>query len=241
MLILFGDSFASDLPISEHKTWFEMLAEQLGVEYKSYAVNGSSFEYSTLKLYEYLQSDWSPDDIIIFVLTSTNRSPVVSEDFDPGWGALTMGKVFYDTFSSRDKHLLDVRPESTEHFTRHKQYYKDWFELQNDDLILAQRFMLLKCLHSLSNRTISISGWDFERKIADQFQDHINGELHQIAANEIRNGDILDFIEKHGVDFRRNHMHESNHQVFASLLYQKLSGENIDFTTEKFHKNLYEI
>ena len=241
MLVLFGDSFASVHPTGPHQTWFEMLAEKLGTNYKSYAVDGSSFEYSTLKFYEYLQTDWSPEDIIIFILTSITRSPVIQDDFNPSWAALASGKVFYDTLPPRDQQLLDIRAESTSHFEKYKQYYKDWFKLQNDDLILAQRFMLLKCLHSLSNKTLSISGWESERKISDNFVDHINGSLLSISINEIKNGNMLDFIDKHGKDFRRNHLHESNHRVLYELIYKKLSGEDIEFSTELFHKNVYEI
>lgn len=241
MLVLFGDSFASVVPDGDYQTWFEMLADKLGVAYKSYAIRGSSFEYSTLKFYEYLQSDWSPDDIIIFVLTSANRSPVVSSDFDPSWAALTTGKVFYDTLSARDKKLIDALSESNEHYTQYKQYYRDWVILQNDDLVLAQRFMLLKCLHSLSNKTISISGWEIERKIPTHFENHINGSLSEVAANEITTRKILDLVEKYGKDFRRNHLHESNHCILSDLIYKKLIGEEVEFSTELFHKNLYHV
>lgn len=245
MLVLFGDSFASVHPTGPNKTWFELLAEKLGINYKSYAVDGSSFEYSTLKFYEYLQTDWSPDDIIIFILTSITRSPVIKDDFNPScaaaMGLLASGITLPDTRSFRDPHVLDVKEKSHRHFVKYKHYYTEWLNLQNEDLILAQRFMLLKCLHSLSNKTLSISGWEFERKISDNFADHINASLSSISLDEIKNGNILDFVNKHGRDFRRNHLHEHNHHVLSDLIYKKLTGEDIEFSTELFHKNVYEI
>ena len=242
MLVLFGDSFASDWHEGEHKPWFELLAEDLGTTHKTYAVHGSSFEYSTLKFFEYVNSDeYSPDDHIVFILTSTVRSPVVADDFVPRWAALTYPKVFYDQQKSGYKKQLDKITEPDEHFNRFKNFYKDWFVLQNDDLILAQRYMLIAALHALPNKTISISGWDTETPIAHKFDDHINCLLWEASDNEIVDGSIWDFMSKHGRDFRKNHLHESNHIILKDAVYKQFNGEKSELTLDSFHKNIYNL
>lgn len=242
MLVLFGDSFASEWEIeSGYKSWFQLLAEELNTEYKTYGMHGTSFEYSTLKFYQYLNSEYNQDDIIVFVLTSPYRSPVISEDFVPNWAAMTYGKVFYDQQSTRDKRMLDERPDSDEHFNRYKTYYKDWFKLQNNELVLAQRFILLSALHSLPNKTISISGWDTEMPITDKFPNHLSPALWQASENEISDGSIVDFMEKHGKDFRKNHFHEKNHYVLKDEVHSHIVTGESNLTVDSFHKNLYSV
>jgi hypothetical protein len=242
MLVLFGDSFASEWHEGDHTPWFKMLAEELGTTYKTYGVHGSSFEYSTLKFFEYLNSDeYSPDDHIVFVCTSTIRSPVIAEDFVPRWAALAYGKVFRDEQSEKYRNQLDKIKEPDEHFNRFKNFYKDWFLLQNDDLILAQRFMLLSTLHSLPNKTVSISGWDTETPIAKSFDKHINCLLWEASNNEIADGSIWDFMGKHGRDFRMNHFEEQNHHVLKDATYSYLTGNPVEITVDSFQKNIFTL
>lgn len=241
MLVLFGDSFASEWEYGDHKSWFQLLAEELGTTYKTYGLHGTSFEYSTLKFYQYLNTEYTEDDVIVFTLTSPYRSPTISEDFIPSWAAMAYGKVFYDRQNSRDRRMLDERPESDEHFNRFKNFYKDWFFLQNNDLVLAQRYMVLSTLHSLPNKTVSISGWDTELPISHKFNNHLCPSLWQASENEISGGSIVDFMEKHGKDFRKNHFHESNHYVLKDEVYSQLMTGTCNLTVDSFHKNLYNL
>ena len=242
MLVLFGDSFASDWHEGEHTPWFELLAQDLNTTHKTYGVHGSSFEYSTLKFFEYINSDeYSPDDYIVFILTSTVRSPVVADDFVPRWAALTYPKVFYDQQNAGYKKQLDKITEPDEHFNRFKNFYKDWFLLQNDNLILAQRYMLLAALHALPNRTVSLSGWDTETSISHKFDNHLNCLLWQASDNEIVDGSVWDFMTKHGRDFRKNHLHESNHTILKDAVYSQLVHGKSDLTLDSFNKNIYTL
>jgi len=242
MLVLFGDSFVSEWHEGNHTPWFKMLADELGTTYKTYGVHGSSFEYSTLKFFEYLNSDeYSPDDQIVFVLTSTVRSPVVAEDFNPRWAAITYAKVFYDQQSATYKKQLDKITDPDEHFDRFRSFYKDWFLLQNDDLILAQRYMLLAALHALPNKTVSISGWETETPVSHHFADHINCLLWVASDNEVEDGSIWDFIATHGRDFRMNHLHEDNHYILKDAVYSQMNTGANDLTVDSFNKNLYRL
>lgn len=242
MLILFGDSFVSPWHEGDHKTWFELLAEDLGTTYKTYGVHGSSFEYSTLKFFEYLNSEeYNPEDYIVFVLTSNVRSPVIAKDFVPRWAALTYAKVFYDQQDKAYQKRLDKITEPDEHFNRFKTFYKDWFLLQNNDLILAQRYMLLSTLHSLPNKTVSISGWNIETPVASKFDNHINCLLWEASDNEIVGGSIWDFITQHGRDFRMNHFEEKNHLVLKDAVYSYFTDKPIPFTVDSFHKNIFKL
>lgn len=247
MLVLFGDSFVSEPDLSEHPsthaTWFKMLADDLGIEYKTYGESGSSFEYSTLKFFEYLTSDnYDPTDQIVFVLTDSNRSPVIAKEFVPKWAALTQPKVFSKHLDATSRQQISKLTDSDEHYTRFKTFYKDWFLLKNDDLILAQRYMLLQTLHSLPNKTVSISLGDGEATMAKHFPKHAKFSLWQISTDEISDGGMWDYVKKHGPqDLRLNHLHEKNHYVLKDAVYSYLTDDSSDFNTQSFHKNLFSV
>jgi len=249
MLVLFGDSFISepdslaDPKTSNHSTWFKLLADDLGIEYKTYGESGSSFEYSTLKFFEYLTGDsYDPNDQIIFVLTADNRSPIVAEEFVPKWAALTHSKVFSDRYDAESRQQLAKLTDSDEHYTRFKNFYKDWFLLKNQDLILAQRYMLLQTLHSLPNKTVSISVNDSEASVAKHFPKHATFSLWQISTDEISDGGIWEYVKKHGPhDLRLNHLHEKNHYALKDAVYSYLTDDCSDFSTQTFHKNLFSV
>lgn len=241
MLVLFGDSFVSEWDSSDHPSWFDLLAKELNTTYKTYGTRGSSFEYSTLMFYQYLMNDYDSEDVIVFVLTSPNRSPVVTDEFDPSWAAQAYGKVFYKEQNSRDKKIIDGLSDSSEHYNRYRTYYKDWFMLQSNDLILAQRYVLLTALHSLSNKTVSLSGWDTELPISNKFNNHLSASLWQAAENQITDGHFVDLLSKHGRDFRQNHFHEENHIILKNGVYSCLTDGDTTLTVDSFAKNLYSI
>jgi hypothetical protein len=77
-LVLFGDSFCAEYTDTDGKyIWWKETAKTLGLGINNYARRGSSLNYATVKYYEYLNKSYSPDDIIIFVVTSSGRSPLV--------------------------------------------------------------------------------------------------------------------------------------------------------------------
>jgi hypothetical protein len=245
MLILFGDSFASESKCpktSSHSSWFKMLADDLGIEYKTYGESGYSFEYSTLKFFEYLTGDaYDPNDYIVFVLTAASRSPIITKDFVPNWAALAYHKVWPEFIDAGIQQQIDKLTDSDEHYTRFRQFYRDWFLLQNQDLISAQRYMLLNTLHSLPNKTVSISiDLDNEASIAKNFPKHAEFSLLQISSDEIIDGDIWDYIRKYGEDNRLNHLHEKNHYVLKDAVYSCLTDDNFSgFNAQSFYKKLF--
>jgi hypothetical protein len=249
MLVLFGDSFISEpwqkcREDSDHPTWFKMLSDILEIEYKTYGEVGSSFEYSTLKFYQYLTSkDYDPEDLIVFVLTTSGRSPVIAKEFLPEWAYLASHKTFSEHLDEPKRQHIDSLTDSDEHYNKYKNFYRDWFSLKNDDLILAQRYMLLQTLHSLPNKTISISVGDVESPIASNFPAHANFSLLQISNDEIIDDDLWGIVRKRGsYDRRINHLQEKNHYVLRDAVYAGLTDNNFsNYNRKSFHKNLFSV
>jgi hypothetical protein len=271
MLVLFGDSFISEsveanpgihgfansgthpdddnnYDACEHPTWFKMLSDDLGTEYKTYGKPGSSFEYSSLKFFEYLISDdYNPNDQIVFVLTTADRSPVIAKDFLPEWAAWAANKVFPEYLDSIGRQRIEKLTNSDEHYSRFKQFYRDWFVLKNQDLILAQRYFLLQTLHALPNKTVSISVNVTESSIEKFFPTHSKFLLGKISMEEFSSGPIQSMqqiIKKYAgrYDHRLNHLHEKNHRVLKDVIYAGLTDGNFsDFDAKSFHKTLFSI
>ena len=260
MLVLFGDSFISESyeavpgthPESDdiedtcdHPTWFQMLSDDLGTEYKTYGKPGSSFEYSSLKFFEYLTStDYDPNDQIVFVLTTGERSPVIAKDFRPEWAGWAIYKVYPELLDSNGRELTTKLTDSDEHYTRYKQFYRDWILLKNQDLIVAQRYFLLQTLHSLPNKTVSISVGDEESPLEKFFPNHAKFYLGRISVDEFSNDDIREITTKTAGrhDHRLNHLHEKNHNVLKEAVYAGLTGGNFsDFNAKSFHKKLFSL
>jgi hypothetical protein len=258
MLVLFGDSFISESvkanpgnhpesdnieDICDHPTWFEMLSGDLGTEYKTYGRPGSSFEYSSLKFFEYLTSaDYDPNDQIVFVLTSGERSPVIAKDFNPEWAGWAFYKVYPELLDSKGRQLTSKLTASDEHYTKYKQFYRDWILLKNQDLIVAQRYFLLQTLHSLPNKTVSISVGKEESSIEKFFPIHGKFCLGRISVDEFSTGDIWEIVTKNAGrhDRRLNHLDKKNHDVLKDAVYAGLTGGNFsDFNAKSFHKNLF--
>lgn len=245
MLVLFGDSFASEPESTpKHSPWFKLLADDLGIEYKSYGKSGSSLEYSTLKFFEYLTgNDYDPNDQIVFILTTSDRSPVIAEEFSPKWAALTYSKVFPEHLDAKSQQQVAKLTDSDEHYTRFKQFYRDLYLLQNQTLISAQRYTLLQTLHSLPNKTVSISVGEDETFIAKHFPKHTTFSLLPVSSGEISDGGVWEFVKKYGPeDFRMNHLDEKNHYVLKDAVYTYLTDDNFfDFNAEFFYRNLFSV
>jgi hypothetical protein len=260
MLVLFGDSFISESyhkntdthpdagnneDACDHPTWFKMLSDDLGTEYKTYGRPGSSFEYSTLKFFEYLTStDYDPTDQIVFAITTSERSPVITKEFLPEWAYLASYKAYPEHLDPISRQRTDKLTKSDEHYTRYKQFYRDWYLLKNQDLIVAQRYFLLQTLHSLPNKTVSISVSGAESSIAKFFPKHAKFSLGQISTEEFSDDDTLKTAKKcaGSYDHRLNHLDEKNHHVLRDAVYAGLTDNNFsDFNAKSFHKNLFSV
>ena len=260
MLVLFGDSFISEphqtnshpLPVADnigdwhdHPTWFKMLSDDLRTEYKTYGKHGSSFEYSSLKFFEYLSSaDYDPNDQIVFVLTTTERSPVIAKDFLPEWACQASHKAYPELLDSKGRQRTEKLTASDEHYTKYKQFYRDWFLLKNQDLILAQRYFLLQTLHSLPNKTVSISVSDAEYSIEKFFPNHGKFRLGQISIEEFSGGNVRKASTKYAglYDYRLNHLTKVNQQVLRNAVYSCLTEGNFsNFDQQSFYKNLFSM
>lgn len=260
MLVLFGDSFISESchtnsdlrpivdnieDVHDHPTWFKMLSDDLGTEYKTYGKLGSSFEYSSLKFFEYLTSaDYDPTDQIVFVLTTGERSPVVAKEFFPEWAAWANHKAYPEHLDPMSRQRTEKFTSADDHYTKYKQFYRDWFLLKNQDLIVAQRYFLLQTLHSLPNKTASLSTSPTESSIEKFFPNHGKFSLGQISIEEFSGGGVREASNKYaGVyDYRLNHLTELNHRVLRDAVYSCLTEGNFSkFDSQSFHKNLFSL
>jgi hypothetical protein len=265
MLVLFGGSFVCEPydtnpelhPVadivsdniedydSDHLSWFKMLSDDLGTEYKTYGKPGISFEHSMLEFFEYLTSaDYDSNDQIVFTLTASDRSPVISKEFRPEWAYLASYKIHPEQLNSTSRQLTGKLTSADEHYKRFNQFYKDWFLLKNQDLIVAQRYFLLQTLHSLPNKTVSISVGIAESSIAKFFPKHAKFNLGEISIEEICAGDLQDIVRKNAgrYDHRLNHLHEINHHVLKDIVYAGLTDDNFsNFNSKSFHKNIVSL
>lgn len=222
-LVLFGDSYCAeyDNTISQ-ETWWKRVASNLELGIKNYAVRGSSLNYSTVKYYEYLNGSYSVDDIIIFTITSSGRSPLVHPDFPPSSSAIM--QLFSTRGFSLDK--IPFPDMVKNHYIDHKDFYKTWFQFYNPDLHLSQVNLIREALHGLKNKKLLINAFD-EAKASDftrLYDFHLDGCITEISNKEFAS--LNDgYPMRRMVDERANHLSPENHDIFAEYILKCLDGD----------------
>lgn len=246
-LVIFGDSYADKVrggpTLDKIFAWYDHLAEKLNLTVLHYGRNASSIEFSMNKLYEYINSsEYSEQDIIIFVSTSLSRSPIIHNDVPDA----TAGKwVSYlnGSLSKDDQHYA--------HFRMNHNFYKQLFEWFNHNLAHQQRTNISCLLKILPNTAIIISAFQndvdhalrADRKYLLANDDNfilINTNLHRITVDELSgsNKQFFDFHKFFGGECRHSHLSKSNNIILADQLYQCLVHKtNKYFDASKFKKN----
>lgn len=234
-LVLFGDSFCAEYESTINKnTWWKQVAKQKNLDIKNYAIRGSSLNYSIVKYYEYLNTAYSPEDNIIFVVTSSARSPIVHKDFPPECAAIL--QMFHmQGFKFEQRNL----PQSLiEHFTNHRGFYETWYRFYNLDQHLSQVSLVREALNGLSNKKLLINAFDeatsgqFSRK----YDFHLAGDMNNISVSEFVTH--FDYIRSRDrfVDDRANHFSEANHDIFTDYIIKSLDGNCISMLDIDFKR-----
>ena len=243
-LVIFGDSFAStnigvSLEESSGVIWFVELAKKLGLEIKNYAHPGTSFEYSIREFGRYISTiDYCEDDIIIFVMTSIYRSPILSEDIPPHFASYMTS--FLDGSLSKD-HM------AYEHYFKNKEMYKSLHK--NYDTYLADtiRKTLIITLKQLKNTCLVIpafeSSFDFSKKndpnillAEDTSTIVIKSNLYDISEKEIIEAGYPEFRNFFKRELRNCHLCNTNNTILAEQLYKCIENKNSDHFDEKKYK-----
>ncbi len=242
-LVVFGDSFADTRWHSkEHASfiWVESLAKKLKLEAVSYGLNGTSIQYSFLKLYEYLNSDtYSTEDIIVFVCTSNSRSPIVDASIDPQTSA------HWIRFLENDSGL---KKDIDKHYRTNETFYRTLFKYYNFDLAHQVRSNVAFLLKSIPNRSIIISAFDDidfslieSRKFLLRNDPKfllINAKLIEISNKEIIGEDFIQFHNFFGAELRATHLSRSNNEILADQLYKCITNRSDKyFDKTQYKKN----
>lgn len=247
-LIIFGDSFAEtskrwDFFSSERlqkvpghirnlKPWSTILANKLKCsKLVNYGRGGSSLFYSMQCINQYIETDYNPNDYIIFITTSPHRLPIIWDvekykDIEPGWQAVLM--------SFMTGKMKDDWPQS-KFYNDNKQVCEWVFNHLSTDKNHAMMIRFsTSYITNLPNKSICIPAFDTEGS------DFVIGDidsLFKISHDEFimpkNNNTVLDVFSG---DWRLNHLSQYNNNVLATQI------NNYFITNDKsvFKKDEYE-
>ena len=224
-LVLFGDSFCAEYENTANKnTWWKQVANQKNMCIKNYAVRGSSLNYSIVRYYEYLNTEYSPEDNIIFIVTSSARSPIVHKDFPPECAAIL--QMFHmQGFKFEQRNLP---PSLVKHFTDNRSFYEIWYRFYNLDQHLSQVSLVREALNGLSNKKLLINAFDeaTNREFSRKYDFHLDGDMNNISVSEFVTH--FDYIRSRDrlIDDRANHLSEDNHSIFSDYIIKSLDGNH---------------
>lgn len=230
-LIVFGDSYADrihnecltdDNKDLDYPIWYDILAQSLGYKLLKYGLCGSSIEYSMIKLYEYINSfEYSENDVIVFVCSSTVRIPLIHKNIPPSTASSWI--KYIDGSLKHDKRIKRF-------FDKHGNFFKTLFKFYNLDLAHQQRSNIAFLLKSLPNQTLIVSAFDDVDYALSDSRKHllkndenfilINGNLLEISNREIEQDKAgLEFLKFFNHEIRHAHLTRTNNQILAKQLY----------------------
>lgn len=249
-LIVFGDSFANyDWQPSLHeKTWGASLGKLLELPVINYGVSGSALTLSLNKFVEYYQSDnYSPDDIIVFVLTDISRLWVESMEETRCFGNIAHHIGNSDSLDMQGKKWFKKNGEGAL-----------WTVLNvydtkiNYELIKILSFLQIWAAANLNNTLVVLRAFPNEDRSKEAVAIEKLNELVTPSNNffPIINGMALGYIVAHefkefkgwgdGPDIRVNHMSPVNREILSQMLYDVISYRDISkYNFSLFKKHLY--
>lgn len=243
-LVVFGDSFADERV--QEITWPKLLSSKFGVPAKYYSLAATNLEYTSTKLFDYLENDYQETDIIVVILTSCYRAPIVHDAYYPSWSTL------YKFIVGDDKLLEKLdNPYVTEHFKEHEEYYKTWLKFFNPAIHKSQCYFIAKAVNSLPNKKLVLSAFEDSDPTNDNNRSecHPCGNLMVASENEHisrKNGEYFkgkmkSKTGKTGIwDARPNHFHEDNHYILTNYMYECLQYNYSPLSSVKFKTDLFE-
>jgi hypothetical protein len=227
-LVLFGDSYSIEYEYDEH-CWYNKLSQLLLIpkdKILNFAKKGSSFEYSTLKLFDYLHSDaYSKKDLICFVPTAFGRNPIVGTSIDPE------SAFFLKEFLAG---RYDKKIRFHAHYYEHKEFYQTLFNFASEELFQSQMFNVAMTLKLLPNMTLMIPA--FNNYFAgnkhlvntDNFL-LVDLELFKIDRDEIDSAEYYDLRYFFKGDPRYCHMTKTNNLILANQLHEAVINQDAKF------------
>lgn len=279
-IVAFGDSYAADYSVEAERLrnddpttyeqmvkfhlakgnmetfstycWVNMLSDMLGVNGVTfYSKIGTSIQYTMVKLFEYIISDYDQNDIIIVCLTDPTRSPIVNDDCS--WFHICASML-----SSYAIHRLKgmvAEPGSFQDNLKqgiafHEQYH---LGLAVDGGYSTDVYCLTDYLMSLPNTVVVLGTTD---EIKNTKYDSlclkncnnkffIRDTLIDVNLNEfsISGGKRLTkseyFKQAGGYDLRFNHLSYENHVKLAEMVGSCiLHGDVSEFDVTRFTKNI---
>lgn len=233
-LVVFGDSFANNEEVDYQ--WTKQLASKLQIDLDNNALIGSGINYSILKYFEYIETSYNPDDVIVFVICIPNRSPIVHPDYPQDLAFIPEMLMSFNssgpTTHVYDNTRIDSSPRVEEHIKKYIGFYHIWQQHYNDRLSLAHINILRDSVGRLPNKKIIVSVTEntTPNNFATKCDCHVDGYLFKISCNEIKDGIIV------MPDTRCNHLSPANHTIFSNYLHQCLTKEYKPINYEEFER-----
>lgn len=231
-LVYFGDSFIMKRP--EPHAWPRLLGQKYGVETVYHALSATPIEFTSTKFHEYLQNDYREDDILVVVLTSSGRAPIVHKNYFHAWSAMYKFCLLEPDLLEKigDEHLIN-------HMNAHKQYYETWLEYFNPMIHQATCHLIARTVNSLPNKKLVLSGFkDSDPKIiGTSVECHPGGNLFDLSCLEYDDDYNLESFR--GFDVRANHFSPENHTVMLDYVYSCLENGCTDIDYSKFKQGFY--
>lgn len=247
-LVIFGDSFSSlGIGMSEADSsgnvWFSELAKKLKLDIKNYSHGGTSIEFSLREYGKYISShDYDEQDIIIFVLTSIYRSPILSDKIESHYAS-------YLT-SFMDGSLPKEHPAYA-HYEKNKEMYTSIHLNFSVELANSLRKILALSLKYLPNQSIVIpafeSSLDTHNDINHIFSSTKNcvlvkENLYDISENEYKNCKYLEYRNFFKGDIRNCHLCNTNNLILADQIHDCIVNKsNKYFDATKYKKDFIEL
>lgn len=232
-LIVFGDSFVAPPTVSQerHKCWWELLAENLNSsDIINHGAQGTSVEYSIVKLFDYLISDgYKTTDVILFSISDPERFPLVSDQYS-----------HYLNKASRlvpHKYKKTLPPDLIGTLGNFIELH-DLTRTENSMKVLQT--MIISTLDIIPNKTIvtSLHGVDIDTSVyincyifkqsliqlsMEEFFD-----LRYTPMPEVISGFNQIFKNNNGVDTRVNHFNSQSHTKLFNMILQLITGVEND-------------
>lgn len=230
-LVIFGDSFAR---IYKHRLqenrWQASLATRLGVaKIVSYAEEGTSLFYSLQALNNYIINDYKKDDVIVFIVTSWTRFPVLHQG------------VNVNIQSQANTLAYDFGDAEIPMPTYFKENLETLMFLVNNMVTKENHGMYMRCvdaiLKSLENKYIILDAFDNSKYYNLHPYDKNNFNLFDVSENEFRlDQSVTDVYLRQ--DDRVNHLSPVNHLILGKLLYTYFSEDSYTFSVDRFKKGI---
>lgn len=245
-IVAFGDSFVNyDWIKLKDNNWVDYLGKILNLPVVNYGVSGSGLGYAMHSFVKYYQStEYSSDDIIIFVPTSIERLYVTSMH-SPHMGSVELieGRKNNTFEGSRPKVEKDWIDANSEHAL--------WTVLNiydpeiNYELIKIVSFFQAWASSHLTNSVIivrafsQVPGNGHAEKLIKLIKPSKNffpilepsTSLGKISINEYATGEILrnqHMKYNNGHDYRINHLSPENRHLIATTISNVISTQSLD-------------